>query len=126
MALKILLIDDEFAITAALSVRLKALGHEVVTAADGLTGLEAASRHGPDVILLDIRMPDIDGYEVCRRLKEDDQLASIPVIFISANVRETARQLALEAGGAAFVPKPFEARDVVGAIDTVISPAAEP
>ena len=121
MGSKILLVDDELAISAALMVRLQSLGHDVASASSGLGALEAVSLERPDVILLDIRMPDIDGYEVCRRLKQDAALASIPVIFVSANVLEPARKAAFEVGGAAFVPKPFEVRDVLAAIESATS-----
>lgn len=114
---QVLVIDDEFAISAALSIRIKAAGHEVTFASDGTTGLQAVVTNRPDVILLDIRLPDIDGYEVCTRLKQNPDVAHIPVIFVSANVQEHAKKAAFEAGGIAFINKPFEAKDVLAAID---------
>ncbi len=117
--MKVLLVDDEIAITAALSVRLRAAGYEVASASNGTTGLAAAAEHQPDVIILDIRMPDIDGFEVCRRLKKDPALMGIPVIFLSANVQDTARQTALEVGGAGFHSKPYDAAQLIATIQSV-------
>lgn len=118
---KILQIDDEPGISAALNVRLKAAGFEVVTASDGPAGLEAARTHLPAAILLDIRMPGMDGFEVCRRLKSDPALEDIPVIFLSADMSDTARAAAEEAGGSVYLSKPYEARDVMNALRGVIN-----
>lgn len=119
----VLLIDDEPGIASALVVRLSAEGYVVETAMDGRSGLAAAAETQPDVILLDIRMPDIDGIEVCRRLKTNPELAATPVIFLSANVKDVVRHQALEAGGSAFLSKPYEPRDVLNAIRSAVTPA---
>lgn len=118
MARYVLLIDDEKAIAAALMIRLRVAGYDAITASDGKAGLVMAATHQPDVILLDIRMPGIDGYEVCRRLKVDPELARIPVIFVSANATESTRQQAYEAGGAAFISKPYEPAEVLSTIES--------
>lgn len=113
----VLHIDDEVALAEALRVRLSAMGYQVHTAPGGLAGLAAAQKHRPDVILLDIAMPDIDGYEVCRRLRRDPVLGHTAVIFLSANVQAEARRQATAVGGNAFIPKPYEPGDVVAAIE---------
>lgn len=115
MAKSVLVIDDDPRITAALSARLQAVGYATHTASCGTAGVEAALAHRPDVIILDVRMPDIDGHEVCRRLKARPEVRATPVIFLSANTHE--RQKAIEAGGAEFLAKPYEASDVVAAIE---------
>ena len=120
----ILIIDDEQAIAGALRIRLSAVGYEVILASDGRSGLVEAENHRPDAILLDIRMPDMDGYEVCRHLKANPELASIPVIFVSANATETTRQKAYEVGGSVFISKPYEPKDIMDAIESVVSRAA--
>ena len=119
MPKKVLIIDDDQAIAAAMSVRLRAAGLEVVLAPSGEAGLTEAANHPPDVIILDIRMPGIDGYEVCRRLKTTPELADIPVIFVSANATETTRQKAFEVGGSGFISKPYEPKDVLDTIQSV-------
>ena len=84
---------------------------------DGRSGLAAVATHHPDAILLDIRLPDIDGFEVCRQLKSNLQLAQIPVIFLSANVKDEAKQTAYKVGGSTFLSKPYDAKDVLAAIE---------
>ncbi|MEZ4636426.1 MAG: response regulator [Caldilineaceae bacterium] len=84
MVYKILIIDDEATIRRLLSVLLKRNGHEVLEAADGETGVETANNHQPDIILLDIMMPRVDGFETLRRLRANPNTAEIPVIFVSA------------------------------------------
>jgi DNA-binding response OmpR family regulator len=118
---KVLIIDDDFAITKALVVRLSALGFQVRVANDGLTGQSAAAEFMPDVILLDIRMPDLTGFEVCRWLKSQPALALTPVIFLSANITDDNRREAIDAGAAAFLTKPYEASKVVAEIKTQIA-----
>ncbi len=123
---KILIIDDDRQVSLALSIRLKAADYDVDVAGDGESGLQklAAGAHQwvcrPDVVLLDMRMPGIDGLEVMRRMKQDPRLADIPVIFVSANAQETAKRAALSAGGKFFLEKPFESRALLEAIRRVL------
>ena len=124
MPKSVLIIDDEPAITAALMIRLEAAGYRVFHAINGLAGVEAAWRHRPEVIVLDIRMPDIDGYEVCTRIRNAPELAETPIVFLSANVQDSARRRALEVGGSAFLSKPYEATDVIAAIARVTETAS--
>jgi two-component system, cell cycle response regulator DivK len=113
---RVLIIDDEIGITRALAVRLQAAGFDTEVANNGTLGVACATARRPEVILLDIRMPDIDGYEVNRRLKSAPELASVPVVFLSANVQDTARQAALSAGAVAYLTKPYDYRQVLDAI----------
>ncbi len=123
---KVLIVDDDRQVSLALSIRLKAADYDVDVAGDGESGLEklAAGAHQwarrPDVVLLDMRMPGIDGLEVMRRMKRDPRLADIPVIFVSANAQETAKRAALNAGGKVFLEKPFESRALLEAIRRVL------
>lgn len=119
MPKQILIIDDDQAITVAMSIRLRAAGHQVILASTGEAGLVEADIHRPDVIILDIRMPGIDGYQVCQRLKSTPELGDIPVIFVSANATETTRQKAFEVGGSGFISKPYEPKDVLDAIQSL-------
>jgi len=115
----VLIIDDDPGIAAALTARLESLGYQVTHAAGGLAGIEAAERRRPDVILLDIRMPDIDGYEACGRIKKLPDCGDIPIICLSANAHDSARERAIDSGGAAFLSKPYEASDIVCLIERV-------
>jgi DNA-binding response OmpR family regulator len=105
---KVLIVDDDRAIAELTAMWLNNSGWESVIAGDGGSGLAAAARHHPDVIVLDIRMPDFDGFEFHRRLKEQHELATIPVIFLTANVHESARSRAMSSGAAAFLRKPYQ------------------
>ncbi len=118
---RILIIDDDRQVALALRIRLCAAGYELSTAHDGTTGLACAAATPPDIIVLDVRMPDIDGFEVCRRLKSNPRLESIPVVFLSANAQERARASALAAGGVCFLEKPFDAPTLLDTLETVLT-----
>lgn len=126
MPSRVLIIDDDVSIATALAVRLRAMAYEVSHAPGGLRGIEMVAEVRPDVILLDIRMPDIDGIEVCRRLKSEPDLAAIPVIFVSANLQDEARSKSEAAGGAAHIGKPFESSEVLETIERVLADASAP
>ena len=115
----VLIVDDEPRITIALMTRLQASGYEVFHAINGLAGVEAAAIHHPDVIIMDIRMPDIEGYEACQRIHRLPGLEHTPIIFLSANTH-AAEQKALESGGAAFIRKPYIAQDIIATIERVL------
>lgn len=112
----ILIIDDEESIRELLSSALSQEGYNVLTAFDGIDGYEQALRKTPDLILLDIMMPDIDGYEVLNRLKEDLTTAHIPIIFLTAKVEAEERVLGLEAGAVDYITKPFYTKEVLARI----------
>jgi CheY-like chemotaxis protein len=97
--------------------RLEAIGYQVYHAINGLAGVEAAALHEPDVIILDIRMPDIDGYETCTRIRRFPRCAHTPIIFLSANVQDEAIMRAKDAGGSRFISKPYEASSIQAAIE---------
>lgn len=123
MCKSVLIVDDEPGITAALMVRLEAAGYRVSHAINGLAGLEAAEQEHPDAIVLDIRMPDIDGREVNRRLKSRPELSDIPVIYLSANVPPDVREKGIDLDGTFYLSKPYEAEDVIRAIELVTQAA---
>jgi CheY-like chemotaxis protein len=121
VAQNILIIDDEWTIQLALQARLSARGFSVQLASDGPSGLLAARQYRPDVILLDLRMPDMDGFEVLRRLRSSPETSSIPVIILTANIQDSVKQQARSAGAARFLTKPFESKDIINAIQAVTS-----
>jgi DNA-binding response OmpR family regulator len=120
MAETIIIIDDDRAIAQLTSIWVKAAGFSTIVSNDGSGGLDAIARHRPDLILLDIRMPEMDGFEVNRRLRRVPELARIPVIFLSAHAQEKTRQESVAAGGRCFLPKPYEAKVLVAAIRAVL------
>lgn len=121
----ILVVDDEVPLLRALLVRLRIAGYNVDLASCGTDGLTGAAKL-PDLILLDIRMPDIDGFEVNRRLKADPRTSEIPVIFLSANVQDSARQAAIAAGAHAFLTKPYDSKTLLAAVESAIHSNKEP
>jgi CheY-like chemotaxis protein len=104
---KILIAEDERDIRELVTFTLQYGGHNVVAATNGEEALEAAQRELPDLILLDVRMPRMTGYEVCRRVKADPTLRHIPVVFLSAKGQELEVETGLEAGAAEYILKPF-------------------
>ena len=116
MPRKVLIVDDDDAIVSAMTVRLHAAGYEVFAASDGKSALATAEALRPDVIVLDVRMPDIDGFEVARRLKDAPGFAEIPIIFVSANVQDWAKQTAFAAGASSYLSKPYDPRQLLSAV----------
>jgi len=108
VAKRILLADDEEDIKTVVTMFLQAQGYDVVTAYDGLDALEKAKTEKPDLIILDVMMPLIDGFEVCRRLKEDPATAKVPILMLSAAAHADSVNRGLEAGAEDYMVKPFE------------------
>ncbi len=104
---KVLVIDDEAPIRLLCRVNLEAEGIDVVEAADGPTGLEKARDDQPDVVLLDVMMPGLDGWRVAEQLLEDEQTRDIPIIFLTARAEFRDRAKGLDIGGIDYVTKPF-------------------
>lgn len=115
---KILIADDTIANLRLLSTILESNGFQVWGASDGPDALRQAQNIKPDLILLDIRMPGMDGYEVCRLLKADQTLQPIPVIFVSALDEQTDKVLGFAAGGVDYITKPFQSKEVLARIET--------
>ena len=113
----ILLVDDETLITDSLSYSLKREGFDVATAADGLSALEAVEKLNPDLIVLDLMLPDISGFEVCRRLRAH---TTTPVIMLTARGEEIDRVLGLEVGADDYLAKPFSFRELLARIQAMM------
>jgi CheY-like chemotaxis protein len=118
MGKRVLVVDDDRVIQQLLEVNLELEGYDVVaTAADGREALEKIGKLKPDLVILDIMMPKMDGLEVCRRLRADPELADIPVILLSARAQDMDIREGLEIGASAYLTKPFdpvELLEVVG------------
>ncbi len=104
---KILIAEDERDIRDLVAFSLRHMGHDVIVTIDGESALEQVYAERPDLVLLDVRMPRMDGYEVCRRIKSDPSLEAIPVAFISAKGQEGEVAQGMEAGAQAYILKPF-------------------
>jgi len=103
----VLVIDDEAPIRLLCRVNLEAEGMDVLEAADGPTGLEQAREKAPDVVLLDVMMPGLDGWRVAESLLQDDRTSDIPIIFLTARAEFRDRARGLDIGGVDYVTKPF-------------------
>jgi len=114
----VLIVDDTPANLGVLSDMLASAGYKVRPAPSGRLALRAAKNDPPDMILLDINMPEMNGFEVCNRLKADDKLRSIPVLFISALTETKDKIKAFESGGLDYITKPFQAEEVLARVNT--------
>ncbi len=112
-AKRILAIDDENDVLLIIKTALKSEGFEVITAGNGFDGLAVAEDQKPDLILLDLMMPEMDGMEVLKRLKENDQTDQIPVIILTGLSDRSKIRLALDQGTAYYIVKPFEYQDLI-------------
>ena len=111
--MRILVVDDEPDAIELIRFNLKASGYEVLTAEDGEEALAKARKFSPDMILLDVMLPEIDGLEVCKILRRDPATASLPIIMLTAKASEIDRVLGLEFGADDYVTKPFSPRELM-------------
>src|SRR6185369_9747577 len=107
-ARRVLVIDDERSIRMLCRVNLAASGMKVYEASDGRQGLELARRERPDLVLLDVMMPELDGWTVARELAADEQTRDIPIVFLTARADPADRRLGEQLGGVGYVVKPFD------------------
>ena len=114
---KILLIDDSRLIAHVAKTILTKRGHKVILAQDGLVGLEAAKSEQPDIILLDLIMPVMDGYEVCKKLKQEESTNEIPVIMLTSKAEPADKVKGLEMGALDYVTKPFDEGELVARVN---------
>jgi two-component system phosphate regulon response regulator PhoB len=105
--MRVLVIDDESPIRLLCRINLEAEGMEVLEAADGLSGLDVARLERPDVILLDVMMPGLDGWRVAEELLDDDRTEEIPIVFLTARAELRDRARGIDLGGVDYVTKPF-------------------
>jgi two-component system, OmpR family, KDP operon response regulator KdpE len=114
---KILVVDDEPRMVQLISMNLKLEGFQVVTASDGYQGVERVTRDIPDLVLLDIMMPDMDGYETLKKIRE---VSAVPVIFLSVKGEEHDRVRGLDSGADDYITKPFSPRELISRIRAVL------
>ena len=123
---RILIVEDNEMNRDMLSRRLEPRGYQVIHAMDGRQGLAAARSEAPDLILMDMSLPEIDGWEVTRQLKSDDTTRSIPVIALTAHAMSSDRQKALAAGCDDYDTKPVEFERLLMKIETMLRSASTP
>jgi len=124
MAKRVLVVDDDRVIQQLLEVNLQLEGYDVVaTASDGREALDKIAELKPDLVILDVMMPKMDGLEVCRHLKADPKLASIPVILLSARAQDLDIREGIEIGANAYLTKPFDPVELLEVVGRLLSGA---
>lgn len=123
MAKRILLVDDEKDLVETVTFRLQANGYEVIPAYDGQEALEKAKKEKPDLIILDLMLPKMDGYKVCGLLKADARYNKIPIILFTARAQESDKKMGEETGANAYITKPFEPEALLGKIKELLKEA---
>jgi pilus assembly protein CpaE len=118
---RILVIDDDSHALRLIEFALTKAGHEVVTARRGEEGLQKAFQQPPNLAIIDLMMPQVDGYEVCRRLRQNERTADIPIIVFTARIQEIDRQTALEAGASEFLTKTATPDELVSKVESVLA-----
>ncbi len=113
---KILVVDDEPQLLDMIKMRLEASGYEVVCAADGQEALDYVSRYSPDLVILDLMLPKIDGYKVCGLLKQDTRYKNIPVIMLTALTEEKDNKLSKQVYADGYLNKPFDPKVLLAEI----------
>ena len=110
----VLVADDDPDILLLITVTLERDGYDVVTAKDGPSALDAAAERVPHLVVLDLMMPGLDGYEVTRRLRRDQATEDVPIVIVTAAAEEHQAARALQAGADAYMKKPFSPRELLG------------
>lgn len=121
MAKRILSIEDDPSFSRYLSYMLTKEGYEVITATNGLTGLRKALEENPDLILLDVMLPGLDGFEVCNRLRAETKTAQIPILMLSAKGQDTDKVTGLRVGANEFLNKPIDREILLSKIKEYLS-----
>ena len=123
---RVLIVDDEDYILQILSFSLQAEGWDVITASDGEKALDAVGEFGPDLVVLDLMMPVMDGYQVLKQLKGCQDTRHIPVIVLTAKGRDLDRQIAVESGADDYITKPFSPQRLVERIHEKLAAGQSP
>jgi len=118
---KVLLVDDQESVRKLLEAVLRVRSYEVCYAANGNEGIEVAIREQPDLILLDVMMPGMDGFKVCQTLKRNAATSHIPVVFLTARSDAADREMAEEAGGDGLLGKPFRSVELLETINKLLN-----
>jgi len=121
MKKKILIIDDELDLITLLRTRLESQGYEVIYANDGDTGIAKVEQNKPDLIILDLKLPNLGGFWICKSLKSQDKYKNIPVIILTGVYKtEEDKNQALELGASAYIEKPFDAKVLLKRIEELL------
>ncbi len=117
---KILVVDDDPYILMSLEFLMKKNSYQVMIARNGTEALETINTDRPDLILLDIMMPDVDGYSICKHVKSKKELKNIHVVFLSAKTKEADIQKGMDLGASLYITKPFSTRDLMKKVNEIL------
>jgi DNA-binding response OmpR family regulator len=117
---KILVVDDEAVLVETIAYNLEQAGYQVITAGDGSSALQAAHRESPDLIILDIMLPEMDGLEVCRQLRRESNTSTTPIMMLTARGEEIDKVVGLEVGADDYVTKPFGRRELLARVRALL------
>ncbi len=120
MGRKILVVDDETVLVETIAYNLEQAGYQVITAIDGSSALEAARRELPDLVILDVMLPEIDGLDVCRQLRKEGATAKTPIMMLTAKGDEIDKVVGLEVGADDYVTKPFGRRELLARVRALL------
>ena len=120
MKKKILLIEDEPDLVETTTFRLEKAGYEVIKAFDGKTALDLLGKVMPDLIILDLLLPKISGYDVCKKIKEDSKLKDVPIVLFTASLLRDISEKTKELGANDYIAKPFEAKELLEKVGKLI------
>ena len=123
MPKKIMVVDDEPYIARVIKFKLEQEGYTVISANDGITGLSKIKEEKPDLVLLDVMMPGMSGYEVCQKIKGDAELAGIPVVILTAKGQERDREQGFSMGASDYITKPFSPNRLLELVKSIIGEA---
>jgi two-component system alkaline phosphatase synthesis response regulator PhoP len=123
MPKKIMVVDDEPYIARVIKFKLEQEGYTVISANDGITGLTKIKEEKPDMVLLDVMMPGMSGYEVCQKIKGDAELAGIPVVILTAKGQERDREQGFSMGASDYITKPFSPNRLLELVKSIIGEA---
>lgn len=123
---KVLIVDDEPNILLSLQFLMKKAGYAIRTAKDGEEALAEIAREMPDIVLLDVMMPKLDGFSVCQRIKSDPALAGVRVVMLTARGRDVEREKGLSLGADDYITKPFSTKDAIDRVATLLARPVKP
>ena len=118
---RILIVEDEESLLKLESILLSSKGYKVTGVADGIAAMDEISRNLPDLVILDLMLPGMDGFEVCSRIKSDPRSSKVPVIILTARKNNLDMERGVKAGASAYITKPFKSAQLIGTIERILS-----